>query len=46
MSKSSREQIEKDERKILFELVENSHENIDTISKHIRSSIGKIGRLM
>jgi DNA-binding Lrp family transcriptional regulator len=44
MSKSSREQIEKDERKILFELVENSHENIDTISKHCRFSRQKTWR--
>jgi DNA-binding Lrp family transcriptional regulator len=34
MSKSSRDQIDKDEKKILSELVKNSNENIETIAKH------------
>jgi DNA-binding Lrp family transcriptional regulator len=34
MAKSSREQIELDEKKLLSELVKNSNENIDTIAKH------------
>jgi DNA-binding Lrp family transcriptional regulator len=46
MSKSSRDQIEQDERKILFELVKNSHENIDTISKHCRFSRQKTWRFI
>ena len=33
MSKSSYEQIEQDEKKILSELIKNSKENIDTIAK-------------
>ncbi len=33
MTKSSRDQIEQDEKKILSELVKNSKENIDTIAK-------------
>jgi DNA-binding Lrp family transcriptional regulator len=46
MSKSSRDQIDLDERKILFELVKNSHENIDTISKHCRFSRQKTWRFI
>ena len=34
MSKSSRDQIDKDEKKILSELVKNSKENIEMIAKH------------
>ena len=34
MAKSSKEQIEQDEKKLLSELVKNSHENIETIAKH------------
>jgi len=34
MSKNSREQIDRDEKKILSELVKNSNENIGTIAKH------------
>jgi AraC-like DNA-binding protein len=34
MSKSSKNQVEQDEKKILLELVKNSKENIDTIAKH------------
>jgi len=46
MSKSSREQIEQDEKKILFELVKNSHENIDTIAKHCGFSRQKTWRFI
>ena len=33
MSKSSSDKIDQDEKKLLFELVKNSNENIDTIVK-------------
>jgi len=46
MSKSSRDQIERDEKKVLFELVKNSHENIDTISKHCGFSRQKTWRFI
>jgi DNA-binding Lrp family transcriptional regulator len=46
MSKSSREQIEQDEKKILSELVKNSKENIDTIAKHCGFSKQKAWRLI
>jgi DNA-binding Lrp family transcriptional regulator len=46
MSKSSREQIDKDEKKILFELVKNSNENIETIAKHCGFSRQKIQRVI
>ncbi len=46
MSKSSRNQIEQDEKKILFELVKNSNENIDTISKHCGFSRQKTWRFI
>jgi len=46
MSKSSRNQIEKDEKKILFELVKNSNENIETISKHCGFSRQKTWRFI
>jgi DNA-binding Lrp family transcriptional regulator len=44
MSKSSREQIDQDEKKILSELVKNSKENIDTIAKHCGFSRQKVWR--
>jgi DNA-binding Lrp family transcriptional regulator len=44
MSKSSREQIDKDEKKILSELVKNSNENIETIAKHCGFSRQKVWR--
>ena len=44
MSKSSGEQIEQDEKKILSELVKNSNENIDTIAKHCGFSRQKVRR--
>ncbi|VVB60642.1 Uncharacterised protein [uncultured archaeon] len=34
MSKSSRDQIDKESKKLLSELVKNSNENIDAIAKH------------
>ncbi len=46
MSKSSRDQIEGDEKKILFELVKNSNENIETISKHCGFSRQKTWRFI
>jgi DNA-binding Lrp family transcriptional regulator len=46
MSKNSRNQIEQDEKKILFELVKNSHENKDAISKHCRFSRQKTWRFI
>jgi DNA-binding Lrp family transcriptional regulator len=46
MSKSSREQIDQDEKKILSELVKNSKENIDTIAKHSGFSRQKTWRFI
>jgi len=46
MAKSSREQIDEDEKKILSELVKNSNENIDTISKHCGFSRQKTWRFI
>jgi Lrp/AsnC family leucine-responsive transcriptional regulator len=46
MSKSSGEQIEQDEKKVLYELVKNSHENIETISKHCGFSRQKTWRFI
>ena len=46
MPKSSRNQIENDEKKILFELLKNSNENIDTISKHCCFSRQKTWRFI
>jgi hypothetical protein len=43
MAKSSRNQIDKDEKKLLSELVKNSNENIDTIAKHCSFSRQKRG---
>jgi len=44
MSKSSRDQIENDEKKVLYELVKNSKENIETIAKHCGFSRQKTWR--
>jgi len=44
MAKSSREQIDQDEKKILSELVKNSNENIETIVKHCGFSRQKVTR--
>jgi len=46
MSKSSKDQVEQDEKKILSELVKNSKENIDTIAKHCRFSRQKAWRMI
>lgn len=46
MAKSSKDQIEQDEKKLLYELVKNSHENIDTIAKHCGFSRQKTWRMM
>jgi len=46
MSKSSREQIDQDEKKILSELVKNSNENIETIAKHCGFSRQKTWRFI
>jgi DNA-binding Lrp family transcriptional regulator len=46
MSKSSREQIDQDEKKILSELVKNSKENIETIAKHCGFSRQKAWRMI
>jgi DNA-binding Lrp family transcriptional regulator len=44
MTKTSGEQIVHDEKKILFELVKNSNENIETIAKHCGFSRQKTWR--
>ncbi|HUT00624.1 MAG TPA: Lrp/AsnC family transcriptional regulator [Candidatus Thermoplasmatota archaeon] len=46
MAKSSREQIDEDERKILAELQKNSNENIDTIAKRCGFLRQKVWRLI
>jgi len=46
MSKSSKDQIEQDEKKLLSELVKNSNENIDTIAKHCGFSRQKAWRFI
>ena len=46
MAKSSREQIEQDEKKILSELVKNSSEKIETIAKHCGFSRQKAWRMI
>jgi len=46
MAKSSRDQIDKDEKKLLSELVKNSNENIDTIAKHCSFSRQKTWRFI
>ena len=42
MGKSSKEQLAKDDRKILAELQKNSNESIETIAKHCRFSRQKV----
>jgi DNA-binding Lrp family transcriptional regulator len=44
MAKSSKEQLDKDDRKILAELQKNSNESIDTIAKHCGFSRQKVWR--
>jgi len=44
MGKSSKEQLAKDDRKILAELQKNSNESIDTIAKHCGFSRQKVWR--
>jgi DNA-binding Lrp family transcriptional regulator len=44
MAKSSREQLDNDERKILAELQKNSNDSIDTIGKHCGFSRQKVWR--
>ncbi|HUS99618.1 MAG TPA: Lrp/AsnC family transcriptional regulator [Candidatus Thermoplasmatota archaeon] len=44
MAKNSREQIDKDERKVLAEIQKNSNQNIDTIAKHCGFSRQKVWR--
>jgi DNA-binding Lrp family transcriptional regulator len=46
MAKSSREQIDKDERKVLAELQKNSNEIIDTIARHCGFSRQKVWRII
>jgi len=46
MAKSSRDQIDKDEKKILSELVKNSDEKIETIAKHCGFSRQKTWRFI
>ena len=46
MSKSSRDQIDQDEKKVLSELVKNSNENIETIAKHCGFSRQKTWRFI
>ena len=46
MAKSSRDQIDLDEKKLLFQLVKNSNENIDTIAKHCGFSRQKTWRFI
>jgi len=46
MSKSSRNQIELDEKKILSELMKNAKENIETIAKHCGFSRQKTWRMI
>ena len=46
MSKSSKEQIDQDEKKLLSELMKNSKENIDAIAKHCGFSRQKTWRMI
>ena len=46
MSRSSKDQIEQDEKKLLFELMRNSKENIDTIAKRCGFSRQKAWRMI
>lgn len=42
MAKNSREQINKDEKKVLTELIKNAKENLDVIAKHCNFSTQKV----
>ena len=46
MSKSSREQIDDDEKKVLWQLRRNSKESIDAIAKKCRFSRQKVWRII
>jgi Lrp/AsnC family leucine-responsive transcriptional regulator len=46
MAKSSKEQMDQDEKKALSELVKNSNENMETIAKHCGFSRQKTWRLI
>ena len=46
MAKSSKDQLEQDENKLLSELMKNSKENIDTIAKHCGFSRQKASRMI
>ena len=46
MSKSSSDKMDQDEKKILFELVKNSNENIEIISKRCGFSRQKTWRMI
>jgi len=46
MAKSSKDQIEQDEKKILTELMKNSNENIETIAKRCGFSRQKTWRFI
>ena len=46
MSKSSKNKIEQDEKKLLTELTKNAKENIDTIAKSCGFSRQKAWRMM
>lgn len=46
MSKSRKDQIDQDERKLLNELIKNSKENIDTVAKHCGFSRQKTWRMI
>ena len=46
MTKSSKDLIDQDEKKIISELVKNSKENIDTIAKHCGFSAQKVRRVI
>jgi Lrp/AsnC family leucine-responsive transcriptional regulator len=46
MSKSSREQMVLDEKKVLSELVKNSNKNIETIAQHCGFSRQKVWRIV
>jgi DNA-binding Lrp family transcriptional regulator len=46
LAKSSKEQIEQDQNKLLSELMKNSNENIDTIAKNCGFSRQKACRMI
>jgi len=46
MAKTSRKQIDQDEKKIMAELQKNSHESLDVIAKRVKCSRQKIWRLI